>query len=262
VHTNATTDGDLLAVWLKSHADGSPHTRRAYERIGRRFIEALAATGSGLRRATVEDVQNALEAMRSKVDGTTGSAASLNTYVAAVKALLGFAHKVGFTRFNAAPLIKLRKAPRKIAQRLLSQVELHLLLRAAGSKRDRLMLEVAYFGALRVSELASLTWGQVIPRETGEAQLDIVGKGDKPRNILVPAEVAAALGELRGEASGQGGCLRSRSGASTTSSRRRRNAPGSISRSPRISCATPMRATPSMRVRPSRSFPKPWGMPT
>ena len=117
-----------------------------------------------------------------------------------MKALLGFAHKVGFTRFNAAPLIKLRKAPRKTAQRLLSQVELHLLLRAARSRRDRLMLEVAYFGALRVSELASLAWSQVIPRETGEAQLAIVGKGDKPRNILIPADLAAALRELRGDA--------------------------------------------------------------
>ena len=133
VHTNATTDLDLLAVWLKAHADGSDHTRRAYERIGRRFVEALAAAGANLKSATVEDVQNALEAMRTKADGSSSSAASLNTYIAAVKALLGFAHKVSYTRFNAAPLIKLRKAPRKIAQRLLSQVELHLLFRAARS---------------------------------------------------------------------------------------------------------------------------------
>ena len=202
MHTNATTDLDLLAVWLKSHADGSHHTLRAYERIGRRFVEALANAGSNLKRATVEDVQNALEAMRIKADGSMSSAATVNTYVAAVKALLGFAHKVGFTRFNAAPLIKLRKAPRKTAQRLLSQVELHLLLRAARSKRDRLMLEVAYFGALRISELAGLTWSQVIPRETGEAQLAIVGKGDKPRNILIPADLAAALRDLRGDAPG------------------------------------------------------------
>ena len=201
LHTNATTDLDLLAVWLKAHADGSHHTRRAYERIGRRFVDALAAAGTNLKRATVEDVQNALEAMRTKEDGSSSSAASRNTYVAAVKAFLGFAHKVGFTRFNAAPLIKLRKAPRKSAQWLLSQVELHLLLRAARTRRDRLMLEVAYFGALRVSELASLAWGQVIPCETGEAQLAIVGKGDKPRNILIPADLAAALRELRGDAS-------------------------------------------------------------
>src|SRR5262249_40876991 len=111
---------------------------------------------------------------------------------------------VGYTRFNAAPLIRLKKAPRKTAQRLLSQVELHLLLRAARSKRDRILLEVAYYGALRVSELASLTWEQVIPRETGEAQLAIVGKGDKPRNILAPADVATVLRELRGEAPASG----------------------------------------------------------
>jgi integrase/recombinase XerD len=134
--------------------NGSHHTRRAYERIGRRFIKVLATAGTNLRRAGVEDVQSALEAMRTKGDGATSSAATVNTYVAAVKALLGFAHKVGFTRFNAAPLNKLRKAPRKTAQRLLSQVELHLLLRAARTRPDRLMMEVAYFGALRVSELA------------------------------------------------------------------------------------------------------------
>ena len=52
LHTNASSDHELLAVWLRSHADGSPHTRRAYERIGRRFVDALAATGADLRRHT------------------------------------------------------------------------------------------------------------------------------------------------------------------------------------------------------------------
>ena len=83
------------------------------------------------------------------------------------------------------------------AQRLLSAVDAHLLVRAAKLGRDRL-LQVAYYGALRVSELASLTWGQVIPRETGEAQLAIVGKGDKRRNVLLPAELATALAQMRG----------------------------------------------------------------
>jgi hypothetical protein len=56
-------------------------------------------------------VQTAIEAMRTKADGALSSAASLNTYIAAVKAFLGFAHTVGYTRFNAAPLIRLKKAP-------------------------------------------------------------------------------------------------------------------------------------------------------
>ena len=70
LHTNAKTGDELLKVWLKSHQDGSPHTIRVYERIGERFLGALAAAGSDLRKAAVEDVQAALAAMRSKVDGS------------------------------------------------------------------------------------------------------------------------------------------------------------------------------------------------
>ena len=110
LHTNARTDLELLAVWLKSHADGSEHTIRVYRRVGERFLGALSTNGASLRWATVEDVQAALEAMRSKDDGSAVKATTVNTYVAAVKSLLGFAHRVGFTRFNAAPLIKLKKA--------------------------------------------------------------------------------------------------------------------------------------------------------
>lgn len=39
----------------------------------------------------------------------------------------------------------------------------------------------------------------MIPRETGEAQLAFVGKGNKPRNVLLPEEIAIALAERRGE---------------------------------------------------------------
>ena len=62
------------------------------------------------------------------------------------------------------------------------------------------MLEVAYFGGLRVSELVSLTWSQVIRRDSGEAQLEVVGKGDKVRQVLIPPAIAAHLFASRGDA--------------------------------------------------------------
>jgi hypothetical protein len=49
---------------------------------------ALAATGSDLRGATLEDVQAALGAIRTKKDGSPVRPATVNTYVAAVKSLL------------------------------------------------------------------------------------------------------------------------------------------------------------------------------
>ena len=156
LHTNAKTDRELLKVWLKSHRDGSPHTVRVYQRVGGRFLSALGAAGADLRRATVEDVQAALEAMRSKADGSPVRPATVNTYVAAVKSFLGFAHRVGFTRFNAGPLIKLKRAPRQVAQRIMGEVDVRLLIRAAQAGRDQLLLETGYFGGLRVSELVNL----------------------------------------------------------------------------------------------------------
>ena len=120
--------------------------------------------------------------------------------MATVKSFLGFAHRVGFTRFNAAPLIKLKKAPRQVAQRILGELEVRKLIDAAKPGRDRLLLEVGYFGGLRVSELVGLTWAQVIRRDSGEAQLEVVGKGDKVRQVLIPAVIAARLFASRGDA--------------------------------------------------------------
>jgi integrase/recombinase XerD len=62
------------------------------------------------------------------------------------------------------------------------------------------MLQVAYFGGLRVSELVSLTWSQVIRRDSGEAQLSVIGKGDKEREVLIPPAIAGPLLASRGDA--------------------------------------------------------------
>src|SRR4029453_1875843 len=148
---------------------------------------------------TLDDVQAALEAMRVKKDGSPVKPATVNPYVASVKSFLGFAHRVGFTRFNAAPLIKLKKAPRQVAQRIMGELDVRMLIRSARPGRDKLMLETAYFGGLRVSELVSLIWAQAIRRDNGEAQLEVVGKGEKVRQVLIPPEISARLLASRGD---------------------------------------------------------------
>jgi integrase/recombinase XerD len=82
----------------------------------------------------------------------------------------------------------------------MGELEVRMLIRAANPGRDRLMLEVAYFGGLRVSELVSLTWSQVVRRDDGQVQLSIVGKGDRSREVLLPAAVAGPLLASRGDA--------------------------------------------------------------
>jgi hypothetical protein len=141
--------------------------------------------------------------MRTREDGSPASGATLNTNVAAVKALLDFAHKVGFSRFNATPLIKIRKAKRERAQRLLSEVDPHLLLRATKPGRDRLLLQVAYYGALRVSELASAHLGPGAPARNGPGAA-------RDRRLGRQAAKRPAAGRARGNSYHRRGKTRSR----------------------------------------------------
>ena len=82
----------------------------------------------------------------------------------------------------------------------MSELATRKLIDAGKPGRDRLLLEVAYFGGLRITELVTLEWRQIIPRDSGEAQLELVGKGDKVRQVLLPAAIAKQLLASRGDA--------------------------------------------------------------
>jgi integrase/recombinase XerD len=184
--TRAKTDDQLLESWLDSL--GSPHTRRNFETTARRFLAELPI---GLRAAAVEDVRDALAQITQGLGDATTS-----QYVLRVKSFLGYGHKLGYLPFNAGVTIKVRPHAASrgagLAKRILSEVEVGLLIRAARSKRDRVLLEVAYAGGLRVSELVGLTWADVLPREE-RVQLSVTGKGGKVRQVLLPEIVSRSL---------------------------------------------------------------------
>ena len=132
------------------------------------------------------------------------------------KSLLTYAHKLGFTPFNAGQAIKVRSDAGNrgatLAKRIFSPAEVALLIRAAPSKRDRVMVEVAYAGGLRVSELVALAWADVLSRDEGRVQLSITGKGGKVRNVLLPEVVSRSLLSLRGDAGANDPVFKGRQG--------------------------------------------------
>jgi integrase/recombinase XerD len=77
-----------------------------------------------------------------------------------VKSLLGYAHRLGYAPFNAGATIRVRSDARNrgatLAKRIISEIDVALLVRGARTKRDRVLLQVLYAGGLRVSEVASL----------------------------------------------------------------------------------------------------------
>src|SRR5262245_14944063 len=207
--TRADNDEQLLSSWLSSLT--STHTRRNFDTTARGFLAGLPM---GLRGATVEDVRDALAAITGNK-----SEASARQYVLRVKSLLSYAQRVGYTPFNAGVVIKVRSDAShrgaNLAKRIISEVEVGLLVRAARSKRDRVLLEVLYAGGLRVSEAVALTWSDVIQREKG-AQLSITGKGGKVRQVLLPDVVSRSLLSLRSDAGAGDPVFASRQGGSLT----------------------------------------------
>jgi integrase/recombinase XerD len=178
------SDEALLKSWLRSL--GSQHTQRNFEVTARRFLAELPE--GGLRAATVEDVRDALTSM------STGlSEASARQYVLRIKSLLGYAHALGYTPFNAGATIKVRSNAGNrgatLAKRIITEVEVGLLIRAAPSKRDSVLLEVIYAGGLRVSETVALTWSDVLTRDE-RVQLSIPARAARCARCSCPRSLA------------------------------------------------------------------------
>jgi integrase/recombinase XerD len=132
------------------------------------------------------------------------SVATAQQYTLRIKSLLSYAKQLGYTPFNAGATIKVRSEASNrsanLTKRIITPAQVALLIRAARTRRDRVLLQVGYAGGLRVSELVALTWSDVLEREEGRVQLNLLGKGRMVRQVLLPAIVSRALLALRGDA--------------------------------------------------------------
>ena len=203
VGTRARSDAELIASWLASLT--SAHTRRNFELTASRFREALTAD---LRTATVEDVREAVANITAGLSNATA-----RQYLLRVKSLLSYAHNLGYSPFNAGVTIKVRpdQSGAGLAKRIISEVEVGLLIREANSTRDEVLLKTLYAGGLRVSELVALSWADVIERDT-RIQLSVTGRGGRIRQVLLPETVATAILALRSDAGANDPIFASRKG--------------------------------------------------
>lgn len=204
-YTRASTDAELVASWLAGMH--SEITRAKFAATANRFLAILAQRGLTLRTATVEDVREAIEAL-----GDGKAASSKAQYAQRAKSLLSYAHRLGYVLFNAGAAVRVKGGNSDRAKRIASETEVALLIRAAPTKRDRLLIEVGYAGGLRVSELVALRWSDVLPRDNDRVQLSIIGKGDKLRHVLLPAIVSRSLLGSRGDAPADAAVFPSRKG--------------------------------------------------
>ncbi len=179
-----SSDEKLLEIWLHER---SRHTQRAYRADVERF---LAAHPKPLARITLSDLQQFARSL-----GTL-SAASRNRTLASIKSLLGFAHRLGYLPFDAGRALRLPSVRNRLAERILSEAELHRILSLEAEPRNRAILTLLYASGMRVSELCELSWRDLQPHGDS-GQVTVFGKGGVTRAIRLPVSVWNLLDGLR-----------------------------------------------------------------
>lgn len=176
----AQTTEDLLRLWLHRKA---AKTAKAYRRDIYEFL--THAGGVELNRVTLNDLQEYEVAL-----GALGrKPATIARKLAAIKSLLSFVHKIGFSQFNPGAMIEIKPSKDKLNERILSRDEVMGMIYHATNQRDRLIIKTLYKTGLRCEELTRLTWSDVKPNDNGGAVLTVFGKGGKTRAVIISPDL-------------------------------------------------------------------------
>ncbi len=177
VLTRAESDRELVYVWL---GDQSRTTITSYSSIVTGFFDFI---DKPLAQVQIEDLQ--LWHRRLQL---TDQPSTVANKIRAIKSLFSYGVKIGYLEVNIGSFIKCPRVKSKLAERILSEEDCLKLISAAKTERDRALLCLMYACGLRVSEVCSLTWGDLQPSAEG-GKCTVFGKGNKTRVVLVPVSV-------------------------------------------------------------------------
>jgi integrase/recombinase XerD len=181
----------LIEMWLHGRPQSTQNVYRQDVGSFQKFTQLRPI--ASLRLEDIQAYQTEL-ALQNLKDATKRR--KLNT----IKSLFSFAAKLNYIQFNVAAAIRLPKASRTLAGRILSRRDVLKILVSAGNDRDTALLELIYATGARVSEICRITWGDFQERDDGAVQITIMGKGGKDRVVLVPRSVWERVSQLQGEA--------------------------------------------------------------
>jgi len=176
-------------MWLHGK---SLNTQENYRQAAARF---LAFAGKPIHLVSLAEVQG----FATHLAACGLSASTQRTTISAVKSLLTFGNKIGVLSANVGASVSTPKVKDTLTERILTELEVQVMIAKETSGRNRAMLRLLYGVGLRVSELCALTWRDLTRRgDTGQAT--VFGKGSKTRVVLLPATIWHELKALQGNA--------------------------------------------------------------
>lgn len=173
--TKATTDNEIIHLWVNDKS--SKLTQKQYTLNIRQFINFIGCSLSGVKYEDMQSYLRMLEMKRYKPS-------TIKTKLTSVKSLFSFAYKLGYISENIASLITYKANSQKLSDKLINHDDIKLMVANAKSKRDKLIIKTLYSLGLRISELINIQWSDFYS-EGGFINLTVIGKGNKPRTLLV-----------------------------------------------------------------------------
>jgi len=196
----AASDQQLIALWLHGKR---PHTQRAYGADVQSLLTFVH--GKPLAAVTLAELQDFADSLSEL------SANSRKRTLSSVKSLFAFGQRIGYLRFNVGAALKTPKAKNTLAERILTEAEVHAMIALTANRRDQVLLRLLYASAGRVSEICALCWRDVQPNGDS-GQVTLFGKGEETRHVKLSKATWQALIALRGEAAGADPVFKSRKG--------------------------------------------------
>lgn len=197
----ADSDEQLIELWLHGRSE---HTQRAYRGDIDRFLNFI---GEPLGVITLGDVQSFADGL----EEVRLQPSSCRRILSSVKSLFSFAHRIGHLPFDVAKPLRLRGMRESLSERILDEAEVQRMITLEPHTRNRAILTLLYAAGLRVSEICSLKWHN-FQRRDDAGQINVFGKGDKTRTILLPSSVWILILSLRENKNDDEAVFRSRKG--------------------------------------------------
>jgi integrase/recombinase XerD len=147
-------------------------------------------TGKRLAEVTLSDLQEFAGGLEKLAP------ASRCRTLSAIKSLLAFGHRIGYLPFDVGRVLLLPAVRNRLAEKILSEADLHRLLSLEPNLRNRAMLTLLYASAIRVSELCALCWRDLQPNGDS-GQITVFGKGGVTRSVQLPVSAWTLLLGLR-----------------------------------------------------------------
>jgi integrase/recombinase XerD len=195
----AESDARIVQIWLRSQR--SERTQETYAANIQRFYREVVKP---LNQVTLEDLQDFAEGLYDLAP------ASQATMLASLKSLLTFCADTRYLPYNVGKALKLPRLERKLAQRILSESQVHKMLALETHPRNHLILLLLYAAGLRAEELCNLRRRDIQEnREAGQVTVSY-GKGGKTRSILLQPATWQELIDFCGAAPPEAYIFRSR----------------------------------------------------